>query len=434
MPNSVLILDDDTDFNALLTDIFEQADYSVTSVKDPVEAIEAFAQNPSDLVVTDYKMPEMSGSDFMKKIKSIRPDAPVIMVSGFLENDTIRDLIGEGVGGVFLKPLNIFSLLERTSELIQETQEKPEPDEDRLDTELKEEALDVSKPGFTFRSYPCKSVVSSEFAERLHALRDFKATMSLIGPQGTHFRMICEDLRSFHSADEEAFVYLSPASLDKDELVSSIELAKQSGVKGITYVVLEVDRMTDLQKQLLVQLARREGDFEVIDQRVRLVFCVSQDLDELYDQEIIDESLYVMMGTTEVHVPSLHEVSADVPFIAQQIVAELVTERGLSTVPRFDKSARAFLRRYQWPGNREELYATLRQLFEINVADVCTVELLQEALRLHHVASPREQLCERLFNARAEYVSAVSILCDGDLQRVASILGLDTMMVESLRI
>ncbi|MFO8026485.1 MAG: response regulator, partial [Opitutales bacterium] len=118
MPYSVLILDDDADFNSLLTDIFEQADYVVTSLTDPVEAVDAFHEKAYDLVVTDHRMPEMSGGEFMRKVKQIRPEVPVIMVSGYLENDMIRDLISEGVGGVFLKPLNIFSLLERTKELI----------------------------------------------------------------------------------------------------------------------------------------------------------------------------------------------------------------------------------------------------------------------------------------------------------------------------
>ena len=104
MSYSVLILDDDVDFNSLLTDIFEQADYVVTSLTDPLGAVDVFRDTEYDLVVTDHKMPEMTGSEFMKVIKDIKPSVPVIMVSGYLENDTIRELISEGVGGVFLKP------------------------------------------------------------------------------------------------------------------------------------------------------------------------------------------------------------------------------------------------------------------------------------------------------------------------------------------
>ena len=189
MPHRVLILDDDADFNSLLTDIFEQADYNVTSLMDPIEAIEACRDREYDLIVTDHKMPEMTGAAFMKAVKKVRPEVPVIMVSGYLENDTIRELISEGVGGVFLKPLNIFSLLKRTAELIEETQKLQ--DSSASDGEGADGEDAGTHLGFSFRSYPCKSGASTSFAERLYSLRNFKSTLSLIGEPGMHYRSIC---------------------------------------------------------------------------------------------------------------------------------------------------------------------------------------------------------------------------------------------------
>ena len=68
MSHSILILDDDRDFNCLLTDIFKQADYDVTSLEDPYEAIELFKDREFELVVTDHRMPGISGKEFMEKI------------------------------------------------------------------------------------------------------------------------------------------------------------------------------------------------------------------------------------------------------------------------------------------------------------------------------------------------------------------------------
>jgi len=103
MPYSVLILDDDADFMCLLTDVFEQAGYIVTSLTDPIKAVDAFRETDYDLVVTDHKMPKMAGAEFLKVIKKIKSEVPVIMVSGYLENDTIRELISGGVGGCLSK-------------------------------------------------------------------------------------------------------------------------------------------------------------------------------------------------------------------------------------------------------------------------------------------------------------------------------------------
>lgn len=342
MPHSVLILDDDADFNSLLTDIFEQADYIVTSLTDPVEAVDVFRDTEYDLVVTDHKMPEMTGAEFMKVIKKIRPEVPVIMVSGYLENDTIRELISEGVGGVFLKPLNIFSLLERTSELIEEAKKlESSPAGGEGEGEGEDAGLQL---GFAFRSYPCKSGASASFAERLYSLRNFKSTLSLIGEPGMHYRSICEDIRGFYESDAEHFIYLSAGSFDEAQALSLIEAAQAAGADRVTCVLLELETMSDSQKALATELAKHEGPFESADVALRTIFCVSGDLDSLFDQELIDENLYILMGTAEVRVPPLRECHFDVGIMAQQIVVEIAREKSLASVPRLERSARDLFR------------------------------------------------------------------------------------------
>ena len=193
-----------------------------------MEAVEVFANTDYDLVVTDHKMPEMSGAEFMGEIKKLKPEVPVIMVSGYLENDTIRALIGGGVGGVFLKPLNIFSLLERTAELIEEARRCKQADQPGKVSEAGE-LLEVANAGaeieFVFRSFPCKSQASIAFAERLYSLRNFKSTLSLIGEAGTQFRLICEDIRNFYDSGKQHSIYLSPGSIDVEQVLSLFDEA-----------------------------------------------------------------------------------------------------------------------------------------------------------------------------------------------------------------
>ena len=119
MSKKILILDDDVDFNTLLTDVFNQAEYEVISAHDPQEALNLIQEEPVDVIVTDQRMPNLSGVEFFREIRSIHGNLPIIMVSGYLDSDTMRDLINNGVSGIFLKPLNIFSLLKRTSELLE---------------------------------------------------------------------------------------------------------------------------------------------------------------------------------------------------------------------------------------------------------------------------------------------------------------------------
>ena len=429
MPYSVLILDDDVDFNSLLTDIFEQADYIVTSITDPIEAVDVFRETEYDLVVTDHKMPDMTGAEFMKVIKEVKPEVPVIMVSGYLENDTIRELISEGVGGVFLKPLNIFSLMERTAELIEEAKkiEKAPAHADVVD-----DTGDAgAKFGFTFRSYPCKSGASASFAERLYNLRNFKSTLSLIGEPGMHYRSICEDIRGFYESHEEHFIYLSAGSFDEQQALSLIEAAKEQGAERVTCVLLELETMDVAQKKLATALAKHEGPFDELDVVLRTIFCVSGDLDSLFDEGLIDENLYILMGTAEVQVPPLRECNVDVGVMAQQLVVEVAREASLAAVPRFERSARDLFRQHSWERNYDELSVTVRKIVEDNPGDVITHAAVKSALRVSSGASPRTLLESHLSSQQVDYLRAATVLFGGDRSRVASFLGTDVSTIEA---
>ncbi len=115
MPSKILIVDDDDDFRGLLTDVFSQAGYDVTAVNNPHQAITTFCEQPFDAVVTDHNMPEMTGEDLIKEIREHEPNIPVILVSGYLNQDLIQNLKNVNTE-IFHKPLNVISLLRKTEE------------------------------------------------------------------------------------------------------------------------------------------------------------------------------------------------------------------------------------------------------------------------------------------------------------------------------
>jgi len=111
MNRCVLIIDDDQGFAELLKGILEQADYAVRTVFNAESGLEVLQRQTIDLIVTDQRLPGgLSGIEFVSRIRERGIDLPVIMVSGYLDDHSIRDLIRDGVAGVFIKPLNIFSI------------------------------------------------------------------------------------------------------------------------------------------------------------------------------------------------------------------------------------------------------------------------------------------------------------------------------------
>jgi len=423
MSYTILILDDDADFNSLLTDIFEQADYVVSSLTDPKNAIEVFRENDFDLVVTDHKMPEMSGAEFMDRIKEIKPEVPVIMVSGFLENDTIRDLIREGVSGVFLKPLNIFSLLERSGEVIKESKKHAAAARDQAAELAGEES--VSKLPFPFYSFAGMTSKTRDFAKRLYNHRNFKSTLSLVGEPGTHFREICEDIRGFYSRKKEALLFLDPASFDAEKTVAEIEAASDEGAKRVTCVIFGIEEMSGEQKSLVASIPRKTGPFQELDPSLRAIFCMTVDLDDLYDEELVDEDLYMLIGTAEVRVPALRDCGPDVPALAQQILAELAKEIQLPAVPGIEDSARDLISSHSWEGNHAELKRTLRVAVEFDPASTLTYAGIKQALASSRSRSPRNRLESYLSDYQVELVRAAADLLGDDISKVAGFFACD---------
>lgn len=429
MPYRVLILDDDADFNSLLTDIFEQADYVVTSLINPSEAVEVFRENEYDLVVADHKMPDMTGAEFMKHCKLIRPEVPVIMVSGYLDNDTIRELISEGVGGVFLKPLNIFSLLERTNSLIEENKKQADlsNEEQSEDSERESDA----KLGFPFRSFPCKSSASTNLAEKLYSLRNFRSTLTLIGEAGMHYRSICEDIRGFYESDQEHFIYLSPGTVDRNQVIALIEKAKENGAERVTCVLLNFEEMSESEQKTAGTLPKIKSEFQDSGVALRAIFCVSRDLDSLLNEGLIDDNLYILMGTAEVRVPPLRECQADTGIMAQQMVVELAREKNMPAVPRFEKAAREFLSEQRWEGNYEALQHTVQKMMAADPGDVLTLSQVKSQFQGAEGASSRVRLESYLTHRQVDLVRAGAILFSGDRARVANFFFTDVSVVAS---
>lgn len=115
MANKILVVDDDDDFRQLLGDVFKQSGYEVTTVNSAVEALEVFSEKPFDAVVTDHNMPEMTGEDLIKNLRDAEPNLPIILVSGYLNQDLIQNLKNVNTE-IFHKPLNVISLLRKTEE------------------------------------------------------------------------------------------------------------------------------------------------------------------------------------------------------------------------------------------------------------------------------------------------------------------------------
>lgn len=419
MGKRILILDDDADFNSLLTDVFQQADYTVTSVQDPQKALKIFGEDTFDLIVTDQRMPTLTGQEFVRQIFKIRPGMPVIMVSGYLDNETIRTLIREGVGGIFIKPLNIFSLLKKTADLLEKADEEAAAGGGTVDT--------TSHLGFEFHALPARAQKSQEFAEKLYSLRNFKSNLLLVGDEGAPFEEICQDLRGFATDLREEVLVLHRQNFAQPVLLRQLQTLGDQGFGRVTLVVPETQSLTEAEKSLLYVVAKRDGLFGKLPLQTRFVFFLHQDVDGLYDAGLIDENLYLFLGTSEVRIPKLKDCPEDLVILARQILFEEAREKQMANEPDLDDTAREYLRRQAWKGHVAELRQTLRTVLNLLEGETrVTGELLQCALEFKGVRPSKlkvQPMLEHLRHERDTYVRTVLALCGEEAERAAAVLG-----------
>ncbi len=423
-----LIVDDDQDFCNLLNDVFEQADYEVTAATSSVEALQLSRQHYFDLIVTDQRMPELSGLEFIRRIREVRADVPIIMVSGYLDNQTIRELIRQGVGGVFMKPLNIFSLLKKATALIEKNQQLH-----RLQDGAKEDngsAWQHNLP-FHLNCLPCKSAKSIQFALSLYDHRSFKTCLSLIGEDGSDFEGVCRDLCGFQEADYPIFLQLS--ELHNDILPELILSHTGSKTNSVTLVVQDADALAGEAVNTLVSVTRKEGAYARIRLPIRVVFCLHKDIDTLYEAGQLDDRLYFIMGTAEVRIPALREIAEDIPLLAKRLLAEYTANK-VSLEP----DAENYLTSLPWPGNYGQLKQLIQQVSKIANDSSITEDYLRYLYENKPLPSAgmgaayARTVHEYLKSLRDEYLLAALELLGGDSTQTAGALKIQPALIKAV--
>ncbi len=359
------------------------------------------------LVVTDNRMPTENGTQLVRHITREHKNLHVVMVSGYLSNDDIRQLIRDGVGGVFIKPLNIFQLLKRAAQLLEEREETPK--EKTQDKEKRSDNHAQKLKSFAGAS----SALAQKFARQVISLRSFSSNLIVSGQAGSDFKAICEDLAE---GPGETLFILDPAELDKPEVLASRlgGLAGNGRAGRLTIAFQQLEQIDAKRAEAIFSIARVRPPFDNIGQGTRFIFCLRENLDQMFDAGRIDENLYLFMGTMELKLPSLGELLEDLPGIARAILEQR------QPPCRLDEEGAALLASMDWPGDMAQLCKVLADAATSCSGQSIGADLLRDA-REGHLSSPVLEpetssggLREHLLRCRDSYVKAMGIILDGD--------------------
>lgn len=396
MDKTVLIVDDDQEFSLLLKGIYEQADYTVYTAVSADQALEVIRDNPIQLVVTDQRLPGgISGSDLISRLRQMEVSIPVIMVSGFLNVDSIRQLIREGVAGVFMKPLNIFSLLKKSSEILKEREAVLRKGGGPSGTQTQRTATIGHIEGLSEKG--------KWFLKRAHESASFKRNLLLIGPSGTLFEEIARDIVALAGSDERC-VCLRPGEVSE----ATVErlFSGEQGERPLTLVLLEAEHLSAEEVDRLILLVDERGGSA---SSLRMIFCLSQSVETLFDKGMIDEEFYLFLGSNELRVPPIREMPEDLVAVARH---EIVKQcKSMS----FDMKLRSLLLAHDWPDNMLELRSVIVRAISFAQPFAPTVRHFEAALRPigHDTAAEqmaRSSLERFLIQEKHRYLAALHLL------------------------
>ncbi len=379
MGKRILIVDDDDDFRTLLADLYTQADYDVTSMANPLEALSLLTREDFDLCVTDQSMPELKGIDFIDKVREIKPRIPLIMVSAYL-NEEVSERLSALRIEVFHKPLNVMSLLRKTADMINTEVVDIENDDIKRSSSQVEShnSGPIAQSNRDFKAFPLLSKVSKQFHQELLTVKNNLNNLVLVGSPGTHFHTICEDVESFQNPDDYHFVFLANKEITPFEI--SKRISGESTSKTVIVTLYEAFNLEAIHKDILVKLYKKSGPFSGVLNNVKFIFCLHEDLDTQYSKGLLDEDFYLILGQKEIFVPDLKDCPEDIPEMAETIASSFLaahSEYGNSA--SFTADATEYLKEESWENQYQSLYNTIINAVILSNGEPITASLLQTA-------------------------------------------------------
>ncbi|WP_163401152.1 sigma-54-dependent transcriptional regulator [Flavobacterium fluviatile] len=378
----ILIIEDEAAIRRVLVKILseENDSYQVDEAEDGVAGLEKIKNNDYDLVLCDIKMPKMDGVEVLEEVKKIKPEIPMVMISGHGDMETAIQTMRLGAFDYISKPPDLNRLLNTVRNAL---------DKKQLVAENKILKKKVSK------NY--EMIGDSESINHIKVMIDkvapTEARVLITGPNGTGKELVAHQLHE--KSERSGFPLIEvncaaiPSELIESELFGHVKGAFTSAVKdragkfeaadkGTIFLDEIGDMSLSAQAKVLRALQEsmitRVGADKDIKVDVRVVAATNKDLKTEIAEGRFREDLYHRLAVILIKVPPLNERRDDIPALISHFAEKIASEQG-NAVKVFSAQAIKLLQEYDWTGNIRELRNVVERLIilgsnEISETDV----------------------------------------------------------------
>jgi two-component system nitrogen regulation response regulator NtrX len=366
---NILLIEDESAIRRVLGKILseENKNYNVSEAADGLEGIELIRDNDYDLVLCDIKMPKMDGVEVLEAMKKIKPEIPIVMISGHGDLDTAVNTMRLGAFDYISKPPDLNRLLNTVRNAL---------DRKSLVVENKRLKKKVSK-NYEMIGESELIVIIKNIIEKV-APTD--ARVLITGDNGTGKELVAHWLHEKSDRSKGPFIEVNcaaiPSELIESELFGHVKgsftgankdrAGKFEAANGGTIFLDEIgDMSTKAQAKVLRALQenkiQRVGSDRDIKVDVRILAATNKNLKQEIEDKKFREDLYHRLAVILINVPSLNDRRDDIPLLINYFAEKIAKEQG-NAAKNFEDKASKLLQEYDWTGNIRELRNVVERL------------------------------------------------------------------------
>jgi len=380
---SILVADDDAAIRTVLNQALSRAGYEVRSTGNATTLWRWVSQGEGDLVITDVVMPDENAFDMLPRIKKLRPDLPVVVMSA---QNTLMTAIRASEKGAYdylPKPFDLKELIAIVGRALSEPKERAVGANDETE----------------FEAIPLvgRSPAMQEIYRVLARLMQTDLTVMITGESGTGKELVARALHDYGKRRNGPFVAVNMAAIPRDLIESELFGHERGAFTGANTRAsgrfeqaeggtLFLDEIGDMPMEAQTRLLRvlQQGEYTTVGGRtpiktdVRIVAASNKDLRVLIQQGLFREDLFFRLNVVPLRLPPLRERIEDLPDLVRHFFA-LAEKDGLPP-KKLDALALERMKQHRWPGNVRELENLARRLAALYPQDVITASVIDGEL------------------------------------------------------
>jgi DNA-binding NtrC family response regulator len=431
MSFKILIAEDEEITLKQLLYALKKEGYEAVGAKNGLEALDLIEREYFDVLITDVKMPGMSGIELLERVKEKYPAIEVLVITGFGSIDSAVEAMKKGAYEYITKPFNLDELILKVRNIHERRN-------------LKKENIAL-KTFFGMNkgvNIIARSQCMKKILDTVEGIRDSECPVLITGESGVGKSLLAKIIHFTSMRRNMPFLSLNCPALSEELLAGELFGQKEKAVTGAVRVkrgLLEIadsgslfiDEIWDMPLALQARLLRflesgeffREGGEKPVRVNVRIIGAASHDLAGPVSEGRFLEGLYYRLNVMEIFIPPLREHREDIEPLGRYFLQKHLQESN-KNITGFAKESVDLLMQYSFPGNVRELENIIERSIILEKGTLITPESLPRSIRMFQIETFPPGRIVTLEELTRDYADKVLELADGDKQRASELLGI----------